>query len=88
VEGLAVTRPPGSGWHAAAFRLSWAGRQALVFAATESAPGMRGGGSPGALWGGDLACTDARAAFVQLQGGVPLIVLGTRATVTAGVRHA
>lgn len=82
VDRLAVTRLPGPRWHGAVFRLSWEGKQAIVLAATETSPDFGGGGSPRAVWGSQLATTDARVAFIQLGGEAPLTILGTEAAAT------
>lgn len=82
IEPVAVTEQPGPGWHGSAFRLSWAGQEAVILAAVERDPEHYGEGAPGTAWGCKLAQTDGRAAFVQLSGPStpsPILVRGSYA---------
>lgn len=81
LEQVPVTHAPGPAWHAAAFRLAWRGQEAIILAAIERSPEQAGAGAPGSMWGCDLACTDARAAIIQLGGTertAPMLIGGTR----------
>lgn len=80
---LPVTRGPGPKWHGVMFQLSWSGQQAIVLAATGREVDSAFEPSPGTIWGGDLACTDARVAFAKLSGDTEhIIVHGTSLTLT------
>jgi hypothetical protein len=68
LQRLDVTELPPSGWHAAAFRLRWLDGEAVLLSATEKSPLISTGGCPGAIWGCDLAATDARMAVIPIDG--------------------
>jgi hypothetical protein len=80
VSTVPVTHQPGPSWHAAAFRVSWPGGEAIALSAIERSIGDTAAG-PGVLWGCEDARTDARVALVQVGGdlhGGPVIVHGSR----------
>jgi hypothetical protein len=78
VSAVPLALEPGSEWHAAAFRLSWRGGEAIALSAIERAAGetVR---SPGIMWGSEGARTDARFALVGDLPGEPVIIHGTHA---------
>jgi heparinase II/III-like protein len=91
VEEIAVTTPPGPGWHASAFRLCLGDAELAILSAVEQRPDKVNGGTPAGLWGSAVAATDARAAVLDLGGarrivrsGVPrpIVINGTRAEVS------
>ena len=80
VSAVPVTHGPGPSWHAAAFRLSWPGGEAIALSAIEGEIAGTAGG-PGLLWGCEDARTDARYALVPVGGvlpGEPVVVHGNR----------
>jgi glycosyltransferase involved in cell wall biosynthesis len=92
IQEVRLTHPPGPRWHAAAFRLSWDGYEAIVLAATERSRVPQAGG-PDGLWGCEATRTDARAGFVDLShAGAPahMLVHGSRVEIgdTAGLLRA
>ena len=87
LEPEQVTTPPGPGWHAAAFRLSWRGHEAIAVAAIENPAVDVTGRAPGVMWGCESVSTDARAAFIPLNGPgdvKPVLIAGTRVRAERG----
>jgi hypothetical protein len=81
VSAVPLTHEPAPSWHAAAFRVSWPGGEAIALSAIEWSIGDTAAG-PGILWGCEDARTDARFALVPVGGdlhGEPVIVHGSRA---------
>ena len=68
IEAVPITDDAESSWHSTAFRMSWAGCEAIVLAAVELSPEQGSGGGPGKMWGSEEARTDARVAFVPISG--------------------
>jgi hypothetical protein len=80
IKAVPVTASAGPAWHSTAFRLSWAGREAIVLSSIERAPGKGSAGGPGQVWGCDDARTDARFALVEVGGPViigPILIGGS-----------
>jgi Heparinase II/III-like protein/Heparinase II/III N-terminus len=91
VERLHVTESPPKGWHGVAFRVLWLDTQAVLLWATETSPLTSAGGSPGAIWGCELATTDARMAVIAIDGNSrwkPVSIAGTRIPTLAGAGRA
>ena len=77
-----------AGWQGAAFRMTLAGREALLLGAVERTPTVIVA-RPGALWGTATARTDARVALVDLSGAAAAIVIhGSRLESRAGLVRA
>jgi hypothetical protein len=65
VEQMALTTPPGPGWHGSAFRLRWSGGTMLLLAAIETTGVATGDDSaPITRWGTAEIQTDARVALL------------------------
>ena len=77
VSAVPLAQEPGSAWHAAAFRLSWRGGEAIALSAIERAANGTVT-SPGVMWGCEGARTDARFALVGDLPGEPVMIHGTR----------
>ncbi len=64
VSPLSVRLPPPAGWHAAAFHISWSGREAdLLCAVEQNGRPSHPDASPGAPWGTAGVLTNARVVF-------------------------
>jgi hypothetical protein len=92
IEPSSVATMPGPGWHGAAFRLCWRGQQAIVLSAVERSPAAVTGARPGTMWGCDRGMTDARAAYIPVEGAssrAPALIGGARVeTAQAGATRA
>ena len=91
LEQLRVNVPPPTGWHGVAFRLRWRDGEAVVLSAIESSAVVSSAGSPGAIWGCELATTDARMAVIPLGNDrrlTPVLIHGTQIEPVAGPTRA
>ncbi len=91
LEQLRVNVPPPTGWHGVAFSLRWRDGEAVVLSAIESSAVVSTAGSPGAIWGCELATTDARMAVIPLSNDrrmTPVLIHGTQVEPVAGPTRA
>ncbi|MEN3339139.1 MAG: hypothetical protein V7647_2815 [Acidobacteriota bacterium] len=92
LEPVAIATTPGTGWHGAAFRLCWRGQEAIAFSAIQRSAAAVTGTGPGVMWGCERAMTDARAAYIPVEGAssrAPALIGGTRLeTAHAGATRA
>jgi hypothetical protein len=91
IEAVPVAAAAGPSWHSAAFRMRWAGREAIVLSAIERTPGEGSGAGPGEMWGSDDVRTDARVAFVEVGRRVatpPILIRGSAVEISAGLIRA
>ncbi len=88
LAAVPVDRPPGPGWHAAAFRLTSGRRDSLILSAVERNPNAESGGAPPIPWGAGSDVITGRAAIVPLDGQHPLFLVAGALRRPGGVRRA
>lgn len=83
-----IDRPPGPGWHAAAFRLTSGRHESLILSVVECQPDAESGGTPDTPWGAGSELITGRAAVVPLDGQNSLFLATGSHRRLGGVRRA